>query len=78
VLFYEQMLAISRRAGLVKQPDQTPLEFALAAGLSPIREITMLYNRVRFGGVRLDETETRRVAELLGELKQDIRGRRFR
>ncbi len=78
VLFYEQMLAIARRAGLVKQPDQTPLEFAVASGLSPIREITTLYNRVRFGGVRLDETETRRVSELLGELRQDVRGKRFR
>ena len=75
VLFYEQMLAISRRAGLVKQPDQTPLEFASASGLSPIREITALYNRVRFGGVRLDEIETRRVSELLVELKKSVRTR---
>jgi len=78
VLFYEQMLAVARRAGLVKQPDQTPVEFALASGLSPIREITSLYNRVRFGGAKLDENETRRVAELLGELKQSVRGKRFR
>ena len=73
VLFYEQMLAIARRAGLVKQPDQTPLEFALASGLSPIREITTLYNRVRFGGARLDESETHRVSDLLLELKQNVR-----
>jgi protein-glutamine gamma-glutamyltransferase len=76
VLFYEQMLAIARRAGLVKQPDQTPLEFALASGLSPIRELTTLYNRVRFGGAQLRETETRRVSELLGELKQEVRRKR--
>ncbi len=78
VLFYEQMLAIAKRAGLVKRPYQTPVEFALASGLSPIREITALYNRVRFGGAQLDESETRRVSELLGELKQDVRGKRFR
>jgi hypothetical protein len=76
VLFYEQMLAIARRAGLVKQPDQTPVEFALASGLSPIREITALYNRVRFGGAQLDERETRRVSDLLIELKQNVRNRR--
>ena len=75
VLFYEQMLAIVRRAGLVKQPDQTPIEFATASGLSPIREITTLYNRVRFGGAELDERESRRVSELLGELKQSVRRR---
>ena len=78
VLFYEQMLAIARRAGLIKQPDQTPVEFALASGLTPIREITILYNRVRFGGAELDENETRRVSELLGKLKQDVRGKRYR
>jgi protein-glutamine gamma-glutamyltransferase len=76
VLFYEQMLAIARRAGLVKQPHQTPVEFATASGLSPIREITTLYNRVRFGGAKLDERESRRVSELLGELKQRVRSRR--
>ena len=78
VLFYEQMLAIARRAGLVKPPDQTPVEFALASGLSPIREITTLYNRVRFGGAQLDESETRRVSDLLVELKQDVRRKRSR
>lgn len=75
VLFYEQMLAISLRAGLVKQPHQTPVEFATASGLSPIREITALYNRVRFGGAKLDDREYRRVSELLGELKQSVRRR---
>jgi hypothetical protein len=76
VLFYEQMLAISRRAGLLKQPHQTPVEFAVASGLIPINEITTLYNRVRFGGQELDENETRRVSDLLAELKQDIRNKR--
>jgi hypothetical protein len=76
VLFYEQMLAIALRAGLIKQPYETPVEFAIASGLSPIREITTLYNRVRFGGGQLDEGETRRVTDLLAELKKDIRRRR--
>jgi len=76
VLFYEQMLAIAKRAGLIKQTHQTPLEFADASGLAPIREITMLYNRVRFGGAQLDSIETHRVMDLLAELKHNIRGRR--
>jgi hypothetical protein len=75
VLFYEQMLAIARRKGMVKEPHQTPVEFAAASGLSPIREITTLYNRVRFGGTNLDEHESRRVSELLAELKQSARRR---
>lgn len=76
VLFYEQMLAIARRAGVVKQPYQTPLEFAEASGLAPVRELTILYNLVRFGGARLDERDTRRVSDLLVELRRNVRKRR--
>jgi len=78
VLFYEQMLAIARRAGLVKQPYETPVEFAVASGLAPIKELTTLYNRVRFGGGSLDTGETRKVIELLAELKGNVRGRKLR
>jgi protein-glutamine gamma-glutamyltransferase len=75
VMFYEQMLAIASRAGLMKQPYQTPMEFAAGSGLNEVREITMLYNRVRFGGARLDMKEARRVTALLAQLKQSVRGR---
>ena len=73
--FYERMVDLLADRGLVRSPHQTPLEFALSSGLSPIREITNLYNRVRFGGIQLDDNETRRVSELLVELKQKIRTR---
>jgi hypothetical protein len=76
VLFYEQMLATARRAGLVKQSHQTPIEFAAASGLAPIWEITAMYNQVRFGGAELNESESSRVSELLFELKRSIRNRR--
>jgi transglutaminase-like putative cysteine protease len=72
VLFYEQMLAISARAGLKKAPEQTPLEFASASGYSQIRELTAVYNRVRFGKAMLNEDETRKVSGLLAELKRTI------
>jgi protein-glutamine gamma-glutamyltransferase len=72
VLFYEQMLAISARAGLKKEPQQTPLEFASASGYAQIQEITAVYNRVRFGSATLSEEETRKVSGLLAELKRAI------
>jgi hypothetical protein len=72
VMFYEQMLAIAARAGLVKSSEQTPLEFAAVSELAEIAEITALYNRVRFGGATLDEYEARRVSTLLSELKRTI------
>lgn len=73
VLFYEQMLAIASRAGLVKSPDQTPSEFAFASRLPQIDEITRVYNRVRFGGAQLDEKEVLRVSNLLAELRRSVR-----
>src|SRR6185369_13297686 len=73
VMFYEQMLAVASRAGLIKPTHQTPMEFAAASGVEAIHEITALYNRVRFGGAALDEAETRRVSRLLAELKRNLR-----
>ncbi|MEW6212091.1 MAG: DUF3488 and transglutaminase-like domain-containing protein [Acidobacteriota bacterium] len=78
VLFYEQMLAIASRARLIKQPDQTPVEFAEASGFDEIREITRAYNRVRFGGARLDAEEARRVSQSLADLKRTVRKRKSR
>jgi transglutaminase-like putative cysteine protease len=73
VLFYEQMLAIAARAGLVKEPSQTPVEFADRTGLHQVREITDFYNSIRFGGARLRDADTLRIANLLFELKRAVR-----
>jgi transglutaminase-like putative cysteine protease len=73
VLFYEQMLSIAARAGMVKPPDQTPLEFAQSCGLAEVREITLAYNRARFGGARLTQSEAARVRKLLADLKLSAR-----
>src|SRR5205085_1435004 len=72
VMFYEQMLAIASRAGLRKPAHQTPMEFATASGSEAVREITHLYNRVRFGAAALDEAETRRVSRLLSDLRRNL------
>jgi hypothetical protein len=73
VLFYEQMLAIAARAGLIKKPEQTPIEFAEGSGFPQIDEITSVYNRVRFGGARLDDSDTKRISKLLADLKKESR-----
>jgi transglutaminase-like putative cysteine protease len=77
VLFYEQMLAIARRAGLIKHPGQTPVEFAAGSGFRQIVEITSLYNQVRFGGLKMEESASHRVSILIAELRQAIRNRRL-
>jgi transglutaminase-like putative cysteine protease len=75
VLFYEQMLAIASRGGLVKEASQTPIEFAERTGLDQVREITDLYNRIRFGGANLGDADARRVSILLLDLKRAVRGK---
>lgn len=76
ILFYEEMLSLISRAGTVKPPDQTPREFATRSGFDQVRDITEIYNSVRFGGTSLGENEIRTVSKLLTELKQAIRRRR--
>jgi len=73
ILFYQQMLSIVSRRGAVKRPDETPIEFAESLADPLVRQITDVYNRVRFGGERLDEGQARQVARLLTELKASTR-----
>jgi hypothetical protein len=75
VMFYEQMLSRMAYAGFIKQPYQTPIEFAVASGLDEVRQLTEIYNRVRFGGAELDDNEARRVAALLTQLKQRLKSK---
>jgi hypothetical protein len=75
VLFYQQMLTIAARGGLVRQSHETPVEFAANSKFDEIQEITTLYNRVRFGSAALDEAEVRRVSRLLGEFRTALRNR---
>jgi transglutaminase-like putative cysteine protease len=73
ILFYQQMLSIMSRRGSVKRPDQTPIEFADSQDNPLVRQITDIYNRVRFGGETLDEGQARQVARLLTELRATTR-----
>jgi transglutaminase-like putative cysteine protease len=73
ILFYQQMLSIMSRRGAVRRPDQTPIEFADLQDSPLVRQITDIYNRVRFGGETLDEGQARQVARLLAELRASSR-----
>jgi hypothetical protein len=71
------MLSILSRRGAKKKPDQTPIEFADSQDSSLVREITDIYNRVRFGGETLDENEARKVGRLLSDLRRSIKKKRW-
>jgi hypothetical protein len=73
VVFYERMLRLLARRGIARPPTVTAREFAstLAARpqvSSPVMELTVLYERVRFGGESLNPVEERRAVALLQQL----------
>ncbi len=70
IAFYRDMLKVLERAGYKREPQQTPSEFASQLAMPGVTEITRLYNRTRFGNVRLTDDEIQRVDTLLHELKK--------
>ena len=69
VEFYDRMQRILASKGLVRQPHQTPLEFAYAVGMPEAVSVTEKYNRVRFGEKYLTVAESDQVNEWLKELE---------
>ena len=69
VAFYERMLSILASKGMVREPHQTPLEFAYAAGIPEAVGITEKYNSVRFGGRVLSATEASNIDAWLTEFE---------
>jgi len=68
VEFYDRMLQILATKGFVRQPHQTPLEFALAVGLPEARVLSMKYNEVRYGRHELSPSEELEVEEALAKI----------
>ena len=69
VEFYERMLAVLASKGVVREPHQTPLEFAYEVGIPEAVGITEKYNLVRFGGGTLTHDEVAAIDSWLGRLE---------
>jgi len=65
VEFYDRMLRILASKGMVRQPHQTPLEFAFAVGMPEAVSVTEKYNRVRFGVKDLSQQEIAEIGDYL-------------
>ena len=68
VEFYDRMLRILASKGLVRQPHQTPLEFAYAVGVPETVNVTEKYNRVRFGEKDISSSESDEIERWLEEI----------
>lgn len=66
--FYERMQKVLASKGFVRQPHQTPLEFAFALRMPEAVSITEKYNRVRFGEKDLSSEEAEEIENWLERL----------
>ncbi|MCC6327843.1 MAG: DUF4129 domain-containing protein, partial [Acidobacteria bacterium] len=69
VEFYERMLTILAEKGFVREPHQTPMEFAYAVGMPEALKVTERYNRVRFGEKPLFSVEVDEIEDWLTRLE---------
>ena len=70
IQFYERMTKVLAKQNLLREPAQTPLEFALAVGAGEALQITQAYNRVRFGEHRLTSQEAKEIEVWLENLER--------
>jgi hypothetical protein len=64
------MIKTLETRGLLRAPDQTPLEFAASIGMPEALLLTRSYNRVRFGAQELTTAEAARVEEWLRRIEK--------
>ncbi len=69
--FYERMLSVLASKGFKREPHQTPLEFAYAAGIPEVVCITEKYNSVRFGVKCLSSDDTKEIETWLKDLEEN-------
>ena len=70
VVFYERMIRALEARGMLRAPDETPLEFAATTGMPEATLLTRSYNRVRFGAHELTTAEAARIEEWLRRVEQ--------
>jgi len=70
VVFYERMTKALESRGLLRSPEQTPLEFAAMTDMPEATLLTRSYNRVRFGAHELTKAEAARIEEWLRRVEK--------
>mgnify|MGYP001441050581 CR=1 FL=1 len=69
VEFYKRMQTVLADKGFIREPHQTPLEFAFAVGMPEAVSITEKYNGVRFGEKNLSPNEAHDIETWLHNLE---------
>jgi len=69
VEFYARMIAALRDKGFVRQPHQTPVEFAELLAMPEAKSLTRIYNAVRFGNKTLTGEDRTAIENWLTKLE---------
>ncbi|MEI6233691.1 MAG: transglutaminase domain-containing protein [Planctomycetota bacterium] len=75
VAFYNDLLQALSRRGYSRRPDQTPREFAESvlrrggAAFAPVRDVTDIFESVRYGGGDLEQDEFNRLQDALDQIR---------
>ncbi len=72
--FYDRLQRILALKGNMREPHQTPAEFAVAVGIPEAVSITEKYNQVRFGGKSLSPAEADEIEDWLKHLSVSVEG----
>lgn len=70
IAFYQRMIETLAEKGFIREPHQTPLEFAYALEMPEAVKVTEKYNRVRFGDKSLSAPETTEIEAWLNGLEE--------
>ena len=63
--FYDRMVGLLAARGIVRDPHQTPVEFAAGLDMPSVAKVTDAYNAVRFGNKQLTDREEKELREVL-------------
>lgn len=69
IVFYERMIRILEEKGFIRDPGQTPLEFAFAVGKPEAVILIEKYNYIRFGGGKVTYEEQAEIEDLIRSLQ---------
>ncbi|MEK7313311.1 MAG: DUF3488 and transglutaminase-like domain-containing protein [Deltaproteobacteria bacterium] len=73
--FYKAMLMALKKRGFRKTPPETPLEFAERTAFAEARELTLIFNSIRYGESRLTDETQAETLRLLTALKNRGKGK---
>ena len=71
VEFYARMITALKEKGFVRQPYQTPTEFAESLTMPEAKSLTRIYNAVRFGNKTLTGEDRSAIENWLTRLEAE-------